>query len=301
MKLETDINRINRLNFGVGVDDESTYCYVPTRTEMRTTFVAMLQETVNKLSSLEKLGEVSIYSPSEKHAATEYLKLNIDSSHAKAIQSLFTAKNIEVNSAIMGKPKEIYSYFCDVEDMLGNRLLAIRRATLFTALIKKRNRVLEFITDTLQSYNGNLFVLDNDFDLLVENETIHILRPSSFEFISKLQDEITASVSVNVQRLKKRLKYVNFSSLESYAKKHTRAARYIASIVSRDDLEKTDKKNLIRLCKETDVKIREVQKLIDIGKGSEMGFLEVLDRRRFDIELVAGQKEKYRASSRTKI
>ena len=40
---------------------------------------------------------------------------------------------------------------------------------------------------------------------------------------------------------------------------------------------------------------------IHIGKGSEMGLLEVLDRRRYELTLVRDSNERFRATGRKKI
>ena len=40
---------------------------------------------------------------------------------------------------------------------------------------------------------------------------------------------------------------------------------------------------------------------ISVAAGHELGFLEVLDRRRYELELVKGQPERFRAASRTKL
>ena len=44
-----------------------------------------------------------------------------------------------------------------------------------------------------------------------------------------------------------------------------------------------------------------VELKIFVKSGYEMGFLEVLDRRRYRLELIDGQAENYKASSRNKL
>ena len=47
--------------------------------------------------------------------------------------------------------------------------------------------------------------------------------------------------------------------------------------------------------------ISESNGYVSIAAGHEMGFLEVLDRRRYEVTLVKEEPEKYRAASRSKI
>jgi hypothetical protein len=49
------------------------------------------------------------------------------------------------------------------------------------------------------------------------------------------------------------------------------------------------------------VKIEDTNGRITIDSGSEIGFLEVLDRRRYHLELVKNSSEFFKAGSRRKI
>ena len=91
-----------------------------------------------------------------------------------------------------------------------------------------------------------------------------------------------------------------FSSIEKYASKHPRAARYLAAI--RGQLLNIDKTALKNYCTGTGVEIEEHGDKIIVPAGHEMGFLEVLDRRRYAVSLVKEQQpERYRAANRRKV
>lgn len=89
-----------------------------------------------------------------------------------------------------------------------------------------------------------------------------------------------------------------FDGVETYAKTHPRAARYLASIRSQEETKSIDKTLLKKACKATGVHVAESKGKITITIGHEMGFLEVLDRRRYQMILVPNKTEKYRAASR---
>ena len=108
------------------------------------------------------------------------------------------------------------------------------------------------------------------------------------------------AVPYNVGAVGADLPFVDFSSIKTYAISHPRAARYLASIRSQE-LKGVDRSALVRLCHSTKVGIEEVQGKIVVGAGNEMGFLEVLDRRRYLLELVRDEPERYRAGSRERI
>ncbi len=146
-----------------------------------------------------------------------------------------------------------------------------------------------------------MFKLDADFDLLIDSTNVHILRPSGFEFVGKLQEAVLAAAPENVKALQRDLKFVDFDRIEAYATTHPRAARYLASIRAQKETTNIDKTALKKLCKGTGVKILEASGKITVLDGHVMGFLEVLDRRRYQLELVGGSPERFKAASRRKL
>ena len=55
------------------------------------------------------------------------------------------------------------------------------------------------------------------------------------------------------------------------------------------------------LCNSTGVEIDDSNGRIVVPDGHVVGFLEVLDRRRSDVELVTGRPEQFKAASRRRI
>lgn len=178
-------------------------------------------------------------------------------------------------------------------------MTGLRRATQFKGVLK--SRLLQFHDDTLKLVEDRIFKLDQDFDLLVDAQSVHILRPSGFEFAGKLQGAILAAVPKNIKAIQKDLLFVDLSGVDAYAQKHPRAARYLASIRSQKEMRNVDRAFLKRECKKNQVEVKESQGKLSVTAGHEMGFLEVLDRRRYEVELVRGRPERYKAGSRTKI
>jgi hypothetical protein len=116
-----------------------------------------------------------------------------------------------------------------------------------------------------------------------------------------VQEAIMAAVPKNVAALKIDLDYVNFDVIENYASQHPRAARYLASIHSQEESKNIDRKRLVQLCAHTGVETDVAGGQIIVTDKHVMGFLEVLDRRRYEIELVTDAPEQYRAASRSKL
>ena len=297
--LQFDFTQVQTAEFGLGRDDGNgrTFCLIPVDGDVQDVLQEMAVATWAAMQ--EQTNNPPRYEPSEKHAGIEYLYLPLADVLAESMCELHQANNLPIDAAALGNPESVFSYFARFTDNQGRRLTALRRATQFKGILK--NRLVQFVTNALKIVEDDVFKLDTDFDLLIDAQNVHILRPSGFEFAGHLQAAIMAAVSTNVTALKIDLGFVDFDVIETYASQHPRAARYLASIRSQGEAQNIDRGRLTQLCAHTGVETEEVDGQITVTEKHVMGFLEVLDRRRYEIELVADTPEQYRAASRSKL
>ncbi|KAF5425694.1 protein of unknown function (DUF4868) [Candidatus Methanomarinus sp.] len=299
MNLNFDISNVTVTEFGVGRDDGHGRDFVRVTVDGNVqnallemadaTWIAMQAQTNNPPS----------YEPSEKHASIEYTHLPLNDNMSEAMRKLHEANNMLPDSTALSDTEKIFCYFTRFTDSQHRKLTAVRRATQFKGVLK--SRLMRFDTNALKLIEAHVFKLDHDFDLLIDSKNIHILRPSGFEFVGQLQEAIMAAVSTNVAMLKVDLSFVDFNVIEKYANKRPRAARYLASIRSKNKVANIDSRRLQKLCVATGVEITEINGMLSLEEKHVMSFLEVLDRRRYEIELIADAPEHYRATSRSKI
>ena len=301
MKLEFDLNNVTVAEFGVGRDDgnDQTFVTVPVDADVQAVLREMVKATWSAM--LEDESGPTKYEPSEKHAATESLYLPLDNELAASVRELHEAANLAINATVLAEPADVFCYFVRLADRKQRRLTALRRATQFKGVLKSRNRLVRILDDTLKIIDDDVFKLDSDFDLLVDSANVHILRPSGFEFTGKLQQAILDAVPDNIKSIARDLAFVSFDGIETYAGKHPRAARYLASIRAQKETKSIDKALLKKVCKQTGVEVSEAKGMVVVADGHQMGFLEVLDRRRYELQLVKGSPERYKAASRKKI
>jgi len=301
MKLKFDLDEVTVTEFGVGRDQggEQTFVAVPVDADVQAALREMAQATLATMQKDED-GPAQ-YEPSEKHGATEYLYLPLDDDLAASVRKLHGSAQLDIEVNALADPADVFCYFARLTDSKNRRLTALRRATQFKGILKSKGRLIRLLDDTLHIIEDTVFKLDNDFDLLVDSANIHILRPSAFEFAGKLQQAILDAVLENIEAIKKDIAFVQFDGIEAYAAKHPRAARYLASIRGQAETENINESALKKLCKSTGVEFTEAKGKIIVSADHEMGFLEVLDRRRYQLELVKGTAERYRAGSRQRI
>jgi Domain of unknown function (DUF4868) len=296
MNLQYDFSTTVTTEFGVGKDDgpQQKFFLMTVDADIQEALRDMALTTWNSMQSETHTPER--YDPSEKHGGIEYLYLPLGNVLAKAMHN---AANLPLNVAALNDPASVFCYFARMTDTEGRTLTALRRATQFKGALKKR--FIRLHTNALKLVNDPLFKLDQDFDLLMDSAHLHILRPSGFEFAGKLQNAIMAAVPQNISLIQSELPFVEFAGIEAYAMKHPRAARYLASIQSQEQGKNIDKRALKALCKQTGVEIKESKGKLVVADAQIIGFLQVIDRRRYQVELVKGSPERYSAASRQKI
>lgn len=298
MKLDFDIENVSATEFGVGRDDGNgqTFVSIPVDADVQNALREMVSATWQAMQQ-DIEATPPRYEPADKHGGVEYLYLPLRDEMARTIRELHEANNLPLNADALAEPAQLFCYFARLTDNKQRRLTALRRAIQFKGVLK--SRLLRLVTDSLKLVEDRVFKLDSDFDLLVDSTSIHILRPSSFEFAGKLQEAILSAVATNAKAIQQDLPFVSLANVEEYASRHPRAARYLASI--RVQTKNVDKRALKNLCKQTGVDVTESGGKIIVEDGYVMGFLEVLDRRRYELELVKNSPERFRAGSRQRI
>lgn len=301
MNIAFDLSNVQTVDFGVGrdMDTERVFHCIPVDRQVQDALQEMAEATCQALSRIEQEGDPQRYDPAEKHANEEYLILLLTDGMATSMRELHEANNLPLDINALNNPSQTFAYFARFTDAQGRRLTALRRATQFKGVLK--SRLVRLTTDTLKLVEDRVFKLDANFDLLVDDVQIHILRPTAFEFAGQLQRIVMDAVPRNIASLKENLNFVDFDSIQTYAASHPRAARYLASIRAAQETQHISKSNLMELCCRTGVKIVERQGILYVDDGNVLAFLEVLDRRRYELELVDGQPECYRAPSRQRI
>lgn len=297
MRPNCEIDTIQTVNFGVGRDDDQSFVIVPADGSVQDALKEMLVATCE---AMERLGEPRKYEPSEKHESVEFLYLSTNDPLAQALLDLHAAANLPVDTAALGNSEYIFSYFGQFIDANGKRVTALRRASQFKGILKNKNRLMRIIDDTLEIIPDNVFKLDTEFDLLIDDDNVLILRPGGFESAGKLKDAILAAVPENIDTLRQEISFVNFDSIMEYARTRSRAARHLASIRSHPNNDKITIDRLQAWCKRTGVEVNVMDGCISVAEKHEMAFLELLDRRRYDVDLTE-DPELYRAPSRIRV
>ena len=296
MPLDCDIDNIESTEFGIGRKQPGKFYLVSVDSRVQQALRIMVRQTLAALNPGTR--EPPYYEPTEKYGSTEYCYVALEDPMAAVFRDLWSAVNIESDQSFPSDMGNWTCYFVRLTDRKGRRAIGIHRAGHFKGLVKKP--VLRWINGGLRLVDDELFKLDKDFDLIVDGSGIHVLRPKSFEMLGKLKKRILEAAGENVAALANEIPFVDFGPVRSYAATRVRAARYVSAI-RRHTLKGMDVGALERLCMTAGIGVRHVDGKLSVAAEDVMTFLEVLDRRRYSLELVQGSPEYYRASSRQRV
>ena len=302
MTLEFRIDEIERITiteFGVGQDNgnDPKFTAVPGDANVQIALCEMARATWNAMQKHED-GPAQ-YQPSEKYGSTAYLFVPSNDNLDTAVRKLHEAQNLPIDGMALNDLSNVFCYFfARFADDQGRRLTALRRASHFKGMLK--HRLARLLSDTLTIVEDKIFKLDTDFDLLVDSEYTYILRPSAFEFLGGLKQAILDAVPSNIVSIQEDMAFMDFGDVQNYASKRPRAARYLASVRTQN-LGGITREALVSSCRAAGVKLEETAGVVKVADRDVMGFLEVLDRRRYQVELIPGTPEQFKAASRSRI
>ncbi len=297
MPLDFDTKNIAVTEFGVGRDADKgwEFAVVPVDRGVQEALQDMARTT---WETMQEKGDPTPYQPSEKHGSTEYICVERNNELEATYRRLHDAENLSTDSTALNDADGVLCYFARFTDGQQKRLTAVRRAGYFKGILK--SRLVRLISDSLRIVDDDIFKLDSDFDILVDSMQTHVWRPSAFEFIGGLRQAVLDAVPTNVESIRQDVPFVDFEGIRAYASRRPRAARYLASIRSQS-LAGIERQRLLELCETASVPVEEVNGVVRLEDRHIMGFLEVLDRRRYKVELVPGTRERFRAASRQRI
>lgn len=298
-----DIQNIRLVTLYGFFDDgqAETHVQVPVAQDVCAELTNMLGKTVASLGLPYSAANLEQFDPSEKYGAMEALKLPLTTAYVQDLKAVIDLRNLPSNINALDDVINLEYYYAIFQDQGGRLLYAFRRASQFKGVTKS---MLAVVTGgALSLLNKSVFRLDNDFDYIVDCDSsyIYIFKPSGFEFTTNVHRQMLLAATANGQAIGAAIGYIDMTGLITYATTHSKSARLMAAIKSRNDLHQIDRALLVLACTENGISITNPA----IGNltpdnGSEFDFLCILDRRAYTAMLVPNLPENYIAASRAR-
>lgn len=289
------------IEFGVGIENSNqpdTLFKISINDAVRQALHEMKEAFDNQYTAFPDAA--SLFELTEKYSNTEHLYYPLIQTELPDLFNLYSTSNaIPLNTINITQDLPIISYYFAIFlNRNGTKTIGVRRPTQFKGLLQKRGLILRAFNDGLEIVPDDLFKLDNDFDFLINQTMIDILHPNGFYYISKIDERMLAAAANVTNALSQRITFINFAHLAPLVQRNKTAARLISSIKGRQDLEQTNEQLLLEKCRLHNISINQVNGLIVPDDAQLVEFLQVLDRRLYNYDLISSQPEQYLAASR---
>lgn len=296
-----DLDASETIEFGIGREagDARAFRIVPVDGDLKAALTEMARETFRQMALADP--NPPRFDPAEEQSSRAYQQLPLQDDLAASLREVFATDNFDFDRSFGDDLTDVFCYFARFTSEDGSRLLCLRRAAQFKAMRTKQGRIafLESLgaSDTLSLFPDQLFQLNDDFDVAIDNETVHIINPKSLKVLAQIDNKSMAAVAANMKHIRDACPYVRWDTIEAYASTKARVAALIASIRSAGHAENISKSRLVEACLRAGIPVLDDGK-VAVPDNHVQEFLEILNRRRYEVDLVETDHELYVASAR---
>lgn len=292
-----DTTSVVHTEFAVALlQKEDAYFQVPVSPSVQEVLRQMLQATLGNLGDPSNW---ETFDCAEQYPTTAALRYAIDDPLLSKVKDLFNAQNLPVSADALSNPARINYYFVHFRDALNNMCVGVRKASQFKGSVGKS--LMYLLDGQLTMVDNNIFRLDPDFDFLVFSDHVAIYRPTQFERIADLEDELIKVAPAHINAISVALPGMDFGFAEQFTQRSARARKLIAAIKSRTDITTISVERFTSACHANKISITQKNGKWTPDPSHEVAFLEMLDRRRYHDPLVDQAPENYRAAARNKV
>ena len=300
---------VENTKFYIAIDNgnDEDYFNIEIDNSVNEVLISILGNTLNEFKPKDKDNNDSYrrFEVSEKYGAAELLYASLKSEEFKKLKRLYdNATNIiTVSSNILEKESNnIIYYFAKFTDNYDRKIIGVRRASQFKGFLSGQNRLIRWLDDSLKTIDFNIFRLDRVFDFILTLDNIYILNPASLEFIADLSSVVSEKARERARSLSNILNFLSFDSIADFASHNNRAARLLAAISIRNDINEIKKDKLIEAANINKIELENINgDKIKPKIGNEIALLELLDNRRYIVSLTDDVPCTFRANSRKQI
>lgn len=294
-----DTDNIQTVNFGVALRSNGNRYFVPTDAPIKRALQGVLGATADWFGQIEtgwQLHDISedygepraVYAP----RGTDYL---VD------LSDLFNAGDLDDLANAYDHVPNIDHYFGIFHDNQGRKAVGIKKATQLKGTLGARNRLMRIADDSLQMIEDDVLKLDREFDAIVTDRNVFMLKVRSVEYLANIVDHVAGAAAGKVEYIHATVPFLDLTRIRADIAKHPKMARMAASIAARPDLAQIQQGRVEELAAHHGLAFKNVDGRLQCRRQDEAKLLEILDARRYQLDLTAAGPVPYRATGRQEV
>ncbi|MEI9424897.1 DUF4868 domain-containing protein [Mesorhizobium sp. Cs1299R1N1] len=300
--IEAEFNpmAIVAVNFGVTLRSNGNMHFVPTDAATKDTLRTILRDTIDSFEAVQTGWEA--YDISEDYGAKRRIYAERKNEFMGDLSAIFDAGALDDLANVQDHIQDMDYYFAEFTDDQGRRAIGIKKATRLKGTIKARNRLVRLVDDTLTMIQENVLRLDQEFDVIVTDAHVYILNVGPMEQVAKIVANVAATAAAKVQAIHDAITFLDLSRIVEQIGSHPRVARHAASVAGNANLAAFQRAPIEALAAQHGIKFKELENgRLQCRVQDHAKLIELLDARRYHLDLTGDGGDPYRASGRQKV
>lgn len=296
---EFDFHNIAEVNFGVSLRSDGSMYFIPTDGATKEALRETLRSTRNLLTGLD--GDWELLDISEDYGSRRKIYAPRDNEFMAELSAVYDAGALDDLANVQDHATDIDFYFAEFRDNQQRRAVGIRKATKLKGTLSARNRLVRLIDDTLVLIPDAVLNLDTEFDVIVTGTNVFILNPRQAEQVAKIVEHVAATAAVKIQAIEAAVPFLDLARIAAKIGRHPRMARHAASIASNPNLANFQRPLVEQMAAHHGIRFTEVGGRLRCRVADEAKLLELLDARRYHLDLQGNGGDPYRATARQRV
>lgn len=297
---EFDAAAIASVNFGVRLRSNGNMHFVPTDGPTKDALKEIFRDTVAIFNGIPTGWE--LHDISEDYGSPRRIYAARAGEFMAELSSVFDAGALADLTNLHDHAHDVEFYFCEFTDTQQRRAVAIKKGTRLKGTLSARNRLMRLVDDTLVLIEEEVLRLDQEFDVIVTDPHVYILNVRAVEQIAKIVEHVAATAAVKVQAIHDAIPFLDLSRIRDKISRHPRMARNAASIAAHPNLANFQRPFIETMAAKHGIKFQELEDgRLQCRVTDEAKLLELLDARRYHLDLAGDGGDPFRASGRQKV
>jgi len=292
-------------NFNVGNIASVDFCatlkqgdrfFIPTDGGVQEALATILRDTVSGFDVIE--GDWELHDISEDYGDRRRVYAPRNFPLFETMSEIFDSGALPEMPDLQDHLAELDYYFAKFIDSEGRVMVGVKKARTAKATLGAQNKLVRLIDNTLVLIEERVLRLDKQFDVLISADHVFILDSRATEQVAKIVERVAASASAKVQEIHDAVPFLDLSRIKSKIARHPKLARIAHSIASHPNLHGIQRAAIESLAAAQGIHFKEVDGRLLCNVTDETKLMEVLDARRYHLDLTATGAVPYRATAR---
>lgn len=295
-----DLHHIQGVNFAVGLRSNGNRYFVPTDGPIKRALKDVLRATVAGFEQLD--GDWEQHDISEDYGDRRRVYAPRGADYLADLSAIFDAGDLDDLANAHEHVSDIDHYFGVFHDSQGRKAVGIKKGTQLKGTLGARNKLMRLAgDDTLKMIEDDVLKLDREFDAIITAGHVFMLKVRSVEYLANIVEHVAGAAARKVQQIHDTVTFLDFARIHADIAGHPRMARMAASIAARNDLAQIRQDRVEELAAHHGLVLKDVGGRLQCRRQDEAKLLEILDARRYHLDLTATGPVPYRATGRQKV